>query len=632
MKINRVRLINWRNHTESDITLDRLTCIRGANRRGKSSIGQAIEFSITGRCDSTDARGAGAAELIRQGCDKAIIQMKLQANREVQLRCSLTEASGRTLTFADPKDADWTGDSLKQYLDAQRDVLSCVLNSHYFIGLDANAQKALLSSVIVPDSYDWPVGLAQKLDDAGIVGPSDTRWMNDSPFETIERFYKLSFDFRRDINRDLKNLRIPEPIAMPEGAPENAHERIEEVRRQLRETDAARLDQVMLASKARSQAAVLEERVRNLESKIRLEEETLANVEAMILSKKQLTEQTNIAAGDKHLADLLREQTHLNELLATIRGTITLFEGLGEKDECPVCRRDVSAEFLANALTPHKNAMEKAKQDLKGVQNAMKELGDVQGAKRKLEDHERSTASKTRCRDLISENSTLLKATSAELDELRATMPPEPAEDPAIPAMREELSKLESQLEKIALATARRDEIARAENKVAALRKASEVLEWLVQYFGPNGVKAELLASHIGTFSSAMNAALQRWGYVCSFQIEPYGFVVTNTATKATLPLRALSGSERLRFCVAFQVALAQVSEIRMVVVDEVDLLDTEGRNAFYPLLLEANLDQAIAIGTSEMREIPEVEGAVFYMVEDGKVVRLEQEALAAAG
>jgi hypothetical protein len=69
-----------------------------------------------------------------------------------------------------------------------------------------------------------------------------------------------------------------------------------------------------------------------------------------------------------------------------------------------------------------------------------------------------------------------------------------------------------------------------------------------------------------------------------------------------------------------------------MVVVDEVDLLDTEGRNAFYPLLLEANLDQAIAIGTSEMREIPEVEGAVFYMVEDGKVVRLEQEALAAAG
>jgi len=154
MRINRLKLVDFRNHAETDITFERLTCVRGANRTGKSSIRQGLEFALTGRTDGTDARGAGAAGLIRQGADKATILLKLQANKEIDLKCTLTEASGRTVTVTDASDPAWNGAAVKQFLDDQRDVLSCLLNSQYFIKLKPAEQKSLLSSIILPDQYD----------------------------------------------------------------------------------------------------------------------------------------------------------------------------------------------------------------------------------------------------------------------------------------------------------------------------------------------------------------------------------------------------------------------------------------------------------------------------------------------
>jgi hypothetical protein len=148
-------------------------------------------------------------------------------------------------------------------------------------------------------------------------------------------------------------------------------------------------------------------------------------------------------------------------------------------------------------------------------------------------------------------------------------------------------------------------------------------LDSLVTYFGKDGVKGELLKEHIGGFTSAMNESLAGWGYAVAFEIEPYGFRVTNLTKHTTHDVQLLSGSEKLRFAVAFQVALAQVSGIRMVVIDEVDLFDTAGKSAFASLLMSADLDQIIALGTDEREEVPEVEGIAFYAMREGKAVQL---------
>ena len=120
-----------------------------------------------------------------------------------------------------------------------------------------------------------------------------------------------------------------------------------------------------------------------------------------------------------------------------------------------------------------------------------------------------------------------------------------------------------------------------------------------------------------------MNAALEAWGYRCELQMEPYGFYVWQKDGKRRR-LKTLSESERFQFAIAFQVALAMTTDIKLVVIDGADLFDEAGRGALFPLLLESGLDQAIIMATDERMEAPALEGMVVYSFRDGKAVRLE--------
>jgi DNA repair exonuclease SbcCD ATPase subunit len=628
MKINRLKFLNWRNIAVLDITLDRLTCLRGANARGKSSIRMGIEFALTGRTDATDAKGAGAAGLIRQGADKATLLMKVGAGREVDMRCTLTPASGRTLTVTDPSDAAWSGADVKKWLDAQRDVLSCLLNSRYFIGLKPAEQKTLLSSIILPETFAWPAEVEDKARRAHI----SINW-NQAPFDVIEAGYKAAFEKRRDINRDLKNLLIPEVIPMPDGIAnlDDARRELNEMRLKAGENERGRRG--LLKARMEHQARIqgVERRVETLKSKLAIENETLAQNEKRVLSASAIKDLKKTVAQEKKLADPQRDLASAKELLAGIDAIIAIYEKLDGSPECPVCRRAVTDDFLVEQLKPQHEAKVKAQKHINDLLAEMKALGDVEGAKHQLEQSEQAAASVKRSQSILSETNSLLNQAESELEGLRSTCPPEvPDEDEESKELRRQITEREDSLDSVAVAEARAQEIERAEKQREQLSKAQTALESLVEYFGPKGVKAALLAEHIGGFTGSINASLAAWGYAAEFEIEPYGFRVRNLQTGAVLPIELLSSSERLRFAVALQVALAITSEIRLVVVDEADMLDGAGRAAFYPLLLAADLDQAIAIGTSEMTEISEVEGAVFYMMGDGNAVQLQPEEVAA--
>lgn len=621
MRINRLKLIDWRNHEASDITLDRLAVIRGANHSGKSSIRDAIEYALTGRCDSTDAKGTGATGLIRTGADKAIILMKLQANKEIDYRCSLTEKSGRSISIRDESDAAWTGEGVKNWLDSQKNVLSCVLNTRYFIRLSPAEQKKLLSSIILPDSYIWPEAIQATVKQLQLA----VNW-NQAPFEVIESGYKLAFDRRRDVKRDLKNMVIPAHLPAVEGAAslEDAREKLSSLRAQ---RDALEKD-AREASKARgaaeSQVRSLKQRADSLRAKLRMEQETLAQTST--LSAKQVKDLQKIAARDKELAQCEADKRLVQEEISGIQAIISIFDELDGKQCCPMCQRKVTEEWLVGALTPHNDALNKAHGRQRDILNAMKELGDVDGAKRKLEANERNAENRKRSQSVIAETESMLRTAEEELEAANnalAAMGNAPAEPPEIAALREELGDAESIHDRFVAWDAREKEIARAQKQREQLNQAEAALESVVTYFGPDGVKAEMLREHIGTFEGSINAALNVWGYEAQFSIEPYGFTVDRLDGTNGLQIEYLSESERLRFAVAFQVALAQVSGIRMVVIDETEIFDTEGRNCFYPMLIAADLDQAIAIGTDEREEVPEVADAVFYMMDEGKAEKL---------
>jgi DNA repair exonuclease SbcCD ATPase subunit len=633
MKILSVKLTNWRNIAETELHLKRLTVIRGANHRGKSGIAQAIEFALTGRCDATSKSGAGAGGLIRLGSEKALIEMRLHANKEIALRCSLTASSGRSLTFKDPRDANWDGANVSHWMSNQRDALSCLLNTRYFIDLDANDQKHLLSSIILPDSFEFPEDIRQKAAHLGWKG-QDPAWTGQI-FEVIEAVYEFVFNRRRDLNRDFKNLHIPQAMEMPPNAAASTEEALAQLaslRTSVYEREKAWRAALKERGTMQAQIAGLDQRVQALEAKARTEEETLSSNEKMVLSAGQLKDRKKTASNDEEYARLQGEIDGFTDTIAGIEAVLRTFDRLTDASACPTCGQAVTEDFLLKAMTPYKEKLDKAHRGFIGTTDAIKALGDIAGAKADLEKHEQAKTSVARSRSIISETHGLLKTAETELAELRTKLPPEPAEDPEIPAIRKQTGELEESLKSVAVFEARTKEIEAATVRQEKLRLDIALAGELVAWFGPQGIKAKLIAENIGSFTESMNAALRAWGYSCGFEIEPYGFRVALSDGKTTLPLSFLSGSEQLQFGIAFQVALAQVSGIGLVIIDEADLFDSAGRGALFPMLLESELesvlDQVIVIGTNESREVPNLEDCVYYIMnDDGNAEKLTPKA-----
>src|SRR5690349_5234130 len=107
MRFRKIKLENFRSHTDTTLELDRLTVIRGTNAAGKSSIEQAIQITIAGHADGTTADGKGSVGLIRAGAAKAFITMAIQKSPETPderiLKCALN-GTARTVLVTKPDD------------------------------------------------------------------------------------------------------------------------------------------------------------------------------------------------------------------------------------------------------------------------------------------------------------------------------------------------------------------------------------------------------------------------------------------------------------------------------------------------------------------------------------------------
>ena len=127
----------------------------------------------------------------------------------------------------------------------------------------------------------------------------------------------------------------------------------------------------------------------------------------------------------------------------------------------------------------------------------------------------------------------------------------------------------------------------------------------------------------IASFAEILNRQLEAFGYTCKIGLEPFEIGVI-PPTEIGLSLRYLSESEQFRFGFAFQIALAMVSGIRLVVIDRADALTSRGEKLFTGMLLKSDLDQAIVLATSE--ELPPTPIAQWVKFLDlGRVVQEER-------
>lgn len=600
MKFTDLQVTNFRSHKQTRVQLDRLTVIRGDLASGKSSIQYAIEWLLTGRVSVTgdglkvtDADGKGSRELMRDETQEMSVSALLEGGGK--MRATLSAAKGvRNFGVADLS-IDFV-DTLK----ANREVLSCLCNNRYFLHLNPDRQKLLLSSLVLPAQYEFELASRNDCAECGIV----VNWAL-QPFEVIASVYGQAFEKRTLVNRDLKAAVIPsndqDPPAHTE---EEARTRIHELNRQRTDLLVAKKDRLTAHTTA-AQAWTSAIDIRDgMDAKIAREEEAEAQAKAQVRSKKQVSDLEAIA---KNAAAVTALDTELIELVVKTGALEEKGKHLANlSSKCPLCFQQVTEELLERLIEPIRTELEAYQRRRSEAIAERKKLGDPALAQRTLEEHKHQAET--------------LVTVQAKLEQLRA----ERAEVkvPAAPGPAPDTKDLDDALELVEKKTTQGSEILTGIVRYNAIEKfireakarrdslvgELERLERLCTYFGKDGIKAKLIADYIGEFELAINKTLAKFGYYSKLQLEPeYGFLVTRWTEEQgerqsarTLALEQLSGSERYRFSVAFQAALAVHSEYGFVVVDGADILgDEKTSNALYRALYsEKSMEQAIVLST----------------------------------
>lgn len=681
MKIKNLNLDNFRSHESTEISLDRLNFIVGTNASGKSSIAMAIEWLLTSLCEVTDEGGKGAEDLIRKGAKAGSVSAVISHfGQEFKIgREKSGSATNLAVVLTAKKGAELLGPMAKEWMQKHlppAQVLSAVLNSGRFLDLDPKDQKKLLSQVLSDEGIPVPETLAHFIEGGKIT-------IND-----LDRLYKTYFERRTVVNRELKalgNLQPPQTIEAP--SVESVQEKLKLLRQELLGSERTKtsiesdlrnykqrhqqLDDSLEKAKLKllpekiltryKSTVALKSRVGDLrEIRSRLSADldlTRSNGNPENLrTEKQLKELEKEAKNSSRLIELTGEESQLRAQVAMKDDAISAVSQI-KGSECPMCQRGLSAkerlhtldrlkseraeiigklETVASQiegcgdpaqasrdLLAHKAAagssdkIASLEKELAHIAEQIEGCGDVDDAQTKVSEHVQGAREVERCEAELKKLGDMDASSTGGLDE-------------TIRSLNERIQKGESVLAQVSALQSQiktyNDQVARQ----AQLQDKLTTIESVLDFSGPDGARKKATEGKLLAFKEAMCCALKYFGFTMGMELEPFSFVFGELeSTVLPRSTHELSESERFRFSVAFQIALAQVTGIGLVVVDRADVLDREARRQMTKMLFDSGIEQAIVCSTtSDPMPAAVPEGVKFFQLaqEDG-VTRVVAEA-----
>jgi DNA repair exonuclease SbcCD ATPase subunit len=293
---------------------------------------------------------------------------------------------------------------------------------------------------------------------------------------------------------------------------------------------------------------------------------------------------------------------------------------------CPTCDQPVDAEKIKTLQAKLAGWVHNVDVSLAMIDQKINALGDIKGSLALIEGHNQALKE-------LEEFETASEERLRKIEETRKDVPDATMFDFApfnesIGGCDAEIERLSNLLRPVIVAEERAKEIEIKQGQFAALKEKAATLDRLVKYFDKGGIKAKLLGEYIGSFEYKLNDVMSAWGYSCALSIEPYSFDVT-TARGDVIPVRELSGAERVMFSLAFQCAVSRTANIGIVVIDEVATFLPEIRSAMnkrlYEMIRDGSLEQAILLVADTSEQISKLPGMAFFMVDSGTVHPLVQ-------
>jgi DNA repair exonuclease SbcCD ATPase subunit len=616
LKLKSCHIENIRSHKDTTIEFNRINIVSAINHAGKSSLQNSIQFALTGGCDVTEgAKDRKQTDLLRFNEDLGAIELLLDLDGvPVELRASLSARSGLNVTRRNPVDKNWSPVALAEDMKADKEVLACLCDNNYFIKSNPADQKKLLAAIILPSTYAWPENIKADLHNSRITPD----W-NSTPFSIIEFAYDKAFKLRTEVNRSIKDWRAPQDSGKYDGPP------IDEVRATLNQRQNERTSVAVEKNELANAIATAEHKKANFQQKANEAQAKIVNeqkereaIAANGVSKAMLKKLESEAAGAERAAQLESDILTRSTAIAAYRRQLEAVQTLGKTPKCPTCFQGITPDVIDEIGVPILETIAKLTEQQGADQDERRGMGDPAGAQKKLD------AAKTVEQDLqridkrIADLERQVKSATEEAEKINPDALPRPD------SLNEKLADLDGRIQRgtgFLEAANRADALkvdAEKANKAKALLDAELArLERLVVYFGPKGVKAELIAQHIGSFEQRINVALAKWGYSCSLSIEPWSFVVKRLGSRYAAQLHQLSRSEKMRFANAFCVALAVVSGWNFVILDDSETIIGDDSVALLRLVYESELDFALILMATVDERVSHKPGTCFVALDE---------------
>ncbi len=523
-----------------------------------------LEYLFTERCQITDAAGRGAEALIRAGAKELEVSATLEGGETIcrrrTPRSHIVELNGNRV----PVDAAEA--SLEKRFGSS-DVLSAVLNAGRFIEMSEAEQKRLLAQVVDAGKVDIPEEIGNALRAMDEEQPKLTCVAD------IEAAHRRFYDLRTDVSRSLKVLGQMQKPDIPSDLPS-----VQEVKKKLE--DLQQQKERLVAQKAEADTSWESAQARLIQLQREIEE-----LSSEILNPSQEQELVQLESQRDHAEKLRQESTDLIAEQKTVETSLAGVEGL--KVKCPICGQAISEEVKTAEMEALRERLADLDGLLQGAREELSEYAEVGTAVPRLEGHRKALLRRARQLEEQSKLQAVPKPNDGDL-ETRMTI------------LVERINKGERVLEKAQQAESATERWQTYVRENSALETKVSLLDRLTEFFGPNGAIMRQSSGQIGSFTESLNRHLKGFGYTCNFTLNPFEIGVMFSTGFGPLPLKHLAESERFRFSIAFQLALATVTGIRFVVIDRADVLDKDRRRLLTGLLLKSDLDQAIVLATGE--------------------------------
>jgi DNA repair exonuclease SbcCD ATPase subunit len=631
MKLNKLRVQRFRNiaDTTLDATGAKFVVLRGANRNGKTSIAEALSLALTSTTFGLSAKGDGYARKIKRGETKAVLEAELQGtNRVIKRTVTLNvNSTGRTQVSEDVADPAWNSVKFDKLLTDKKAALEIAINTRAFQSMiysgDEKGQKNLLAQLVLPARYDFPKETIADVD--SILGEGTIGFLEE-PFSVIEQAYKKLFAERQEVNRKLKDFILPSALPRPQGVDS---ESLNAQLATLRDERKKQEDERKVASSAATEAALKAQRVNSrietLGAMLKASKESLRTLEANILPDPVAVQA--IAENKSKYDALIKELASLGILSMRAKDekdAIQAKSAMGST--CPTCGQDMDEAKQVQLMTEVIAKRTDLAMKECDAGEALKLLGDVDGAIAKLEKHKLALANKAELMAKIEIDSKTLQMAEMEASQSVGGLFESSVLDNAIAETERSIETILQQMQPVIAAEEREKDIATKKEQLLRLERKASKLDSLVKFFDKDGIKAKLISDHIGGFEKKVNEVLSAWKYFCTLSIEPFKFEVTDYRGVAT-PVIDLSGAEELMFYAAFQCAVSRTAGIGFVVIDRVDTLLADLRPSLfknlYQMVTEGLLDQVILLIADTSEQIPKLAESRFFVIEEGNIRRL---------